>query len=443
MKIGIDVNVEPGFCGGVAPALRSLIVTLGSLTDGPEEYAIIVGSDRQREWLHPLGANQKFVTRTQLHKPGVVRRSLRRLQDWLSGPNASPCLPISDGFYESLGCDVMHFPTQEYTLCAVPSVYNPHDLQHLHFPQFFTPSHVAWRETVCPAACHIAKAVIVNSQWVKEDVTQRYGIAPPSKVQVIPEAPPTLLTPEPSIDDMKRISKRYGLPERFAFYPAVAWPHKNHLRLLDALAHLRDHRGLIVPLVCTGALHEDPPASALLPRPAEGHAASHWPKIKTQLARLDLVDQVHFVGLVPEEDLRGLYRLARCLVLPTLFEANSLPIFEAWVDGTPVACSNVTALPEQVMDAGLIFNPFDPIAIADTIARLFTDDDLCEELRTKARRRLNNFDWVRTAKAYRAIYRRTAGQQLSEDDRMLLEWDWMRDPSRVVVPQRPDNQKLA
>jgi len=434
LKIGIDVNVAPGFCGGVAPALRSLIVTLGSLTDGPEEYTIIVASDREREWLHPIGANQKFVTRTQLHKPGIVRRSLRRVGDWLSGSNASPCLPISDGFYESLGCDVMHFPTQEYTLCAVPSVYNPHDLQHLHYPQFFTPSHVAWREAVCPAACHIAQAVIVNSQWVKDDVTQRYGIAPPSKVQVIPEAPPTLLTPEPSIDDVERISKRYDLPERFVLYPAVAWPHKNHLRLLDALAHLRDHRGLIVPLVCTGALHEDPPASALRARAAEGHAVSHWPKIKAQLARLDLVDQVHFVGFVPDEDLRGLYRLSRCLVLPTLFEANSLPIFEAWVDGTPVACSNVTALPEQVMDAGLIFDPFDPIAIAETIARLFTDDELCEQLRTKARRRLNHFDWVRTAKAYRAIYRRTAGQQLSEDDRMLLEWDWMRDPCRVVVP---------
>ena len=95
---------------------------------------------------------------------------------------------------------------------------------------------------------------------------------------------------------------------------------------------------------------------------------------------------------------------------------------------------DATALPEQVMDAGLTFDPFDPVAIADAIARLFIDDDLCEELRTNARRRLNNFDWVRTARAYRAIYRRTAGQQLSEDDRMLLEWDWMRDPPRVVAP---------
>lgn len=443
MKIGIDLHIEPGFCGGVAPALRSLITTLGSLTDGPEEYAIIVGSDRQREWLHPLGANQTFVARTQLHEPGIMRRSLRRLQDLLSTPGTRPSLPISDGFYESLGCDVMHFPTQEYTVCAVPSVYNPHDLQHLHYPQFFSPSHVAWREMVCPTACHIAQTIIVNSQWIKEDIIQQYGIAPPSKVQVIPEAAPTVLTPKPSIDDLKRISKRYGLPERFALYPAVAWPHKNHLRLLEALAYLRDRRGLIVPLICTGAFREGSPASTRISSPAEGHAASHWPKITAQISRLRLVDQVHFLGFVPEEDLRGLYRLARCLVLPTLFEANSLPIFEAWVDGAPVACSNVTSLPEQVMDAGLIFNPFDPIAIGETIARLFTDDDLCEELRAKAQRRLDGFDWVRTAKAYRAVYRRTGGQQLSQDDRMLLEWDWMRDPSRVASPKRSEDQEPA
>lgn len=437
MKIGIDVNIEPGFRGGVAPALRSLIVTLGTLVDGPEEYTIIVGSDRQREWLQPLARNQTFVVRPPSREP----RFLQRIRQWVSKPNTSPSLPVSDGFYESLGCDVMHFPTQEFTLCAVPSVYNPHDLQHLYYPQFFTPGHLAWRETICPAGCHIAQTVIVNSQWIREDVCERYGIAA-RKVQVIPEAPPTQLVPEPSLDDLKNIIKRYRLPERFILYPAVAWPHKNHLRLFDALADLRDRRGLVVPLVCTGALPEMQAASAASASAAEIHAAQHWAAIKARLAQLNLMDQVHFLGFVPQEDLRGLYRLARCLVLPTLFEANSLPIFEAWVDGTPVASSNVTSLPEQIMDAGLIFDPFDPIAIGDTVARLFTDDVLCEELRDRGRRRVNDFDWTRTAKAYRAVYRRTAGQQLSDEDRSLLAWDWMRIPDGTEASRRPGGQEL-
>jgi glycosyltransferase involved in cell wall biosynthesis len=414
LRIAIDVQVEPGPSGGIAPFVRSLITALGSLTDGPEEYAILVGSAQQIEWLGPLAPNQKFVMRPG--KASLLRRGLWRLHDWLSRPRAWPDVPVSDGFYERLGCAAVHFPTQTFTMCALPSVYNPHDLQHLHYPQFFTPAELTWRETAYPAGCRFAKTVIVGSQWVKDDVIQQYGISP-EKLQVIPDAPPTQFTPESSVED-PRIKERYRLPAGFALYPGVSWPHKNHLRLLDALAYLRDHRSLIVPLVCTGARHEPT-----------------WPRIEARIAELSLADQVRFLGFVPQEDLRGLYRLAQCLILPTLFEANSLPIFEAWLEGTPVACANVTALPEQIMDAGLLFDPFDRIEIADALTRLFTDARLREELRAKGRRRLADFDWTRTAKAYRAVYRRTAGQRLSEEDRMLIEWDWMRNPRRLAKSQ--------
>jgi glycosyltransferase involved in cell wall biosynthesis len=404
--------------GGTAPALRSLLSALGSLTDGPEEYLIVVGADQQTDWLRPLGANQRFVVRPKGPKRSPLHRALlptvQRLRNVLTHHRPWPEVTISDGFYENLGCDMVHFPSTWFTVCALPSVYNPHDLQHLHFPQFFEPTGVAWRDTVYSAGCHFAKTVIVNSQWVKDDVIQQYGTSP-AKVQIIPEAPPTHFTAEPSADDLNRLKDRYGLPQDFALYPGVTWPHKNHLRLLNALAYLRDRRGLVVPLVCTGSRHE-----------------KSWSQIETRLTQLGLTEQVRFLGFVPQEDLRGLYRLARCMVLPTLFEANSLPIFEAWLEGTPVACSDITALPEQLMDAGLLFDPLDPTAIGDAVARLFTDTRLCEDLRAKGRRRLQDFNWKRTAKAYRAVYRRTAGQRLSEEDRMLLEWDWMRNPRQFT-----------
>jgi glycosyltransferase involved in cell wall biosynthesis len=370
------------------------------------------------EWLHPLGVNQEFVVRPSARKKGplwqVISPIARRLRSTITPSRAWPEVPVSNGFYESLGGDAIHFPTQGFKVCAIPSVYNPHDLQHLHYPQFFTPTDLTWRETIYPAGCHFAQTVIVNSQWVKDDVIARYGVSP-KKLQIIPEAPPTQLAPEPSINDLRRVKEHYRLPEEFALYPSVNWPHKNHLRLLDALAYLRDQVGVVSPLVCTGARHEP-----------------SWPRIESRISELALADQVHFLGFVPQKDLRALYRLARCLVLPTLFEANSLPIFEAWLEGVPVACSDVTALPEQVMDAGMIFDPFDCRSIGDTIAQLFADARLREELRAKGRRRLAHFDWTRTAKAYRAVYRRTAGQRLSEEDQDLLEWDWMRNPRRLT-----------
>jgi glycosyltransferase involved in cell wall biosynthesis len=95
-----------------------------------------------------------------------------------------------------------------------------------------------------------------------------------------------------------------------------------------------------------------------------------------------------------------------------------------------VASSQATALPDQVADAGLLFDPLDTAAIGAAIERLMTDDALCDDLRARGRRRLDDFDWTRTAKGYRAVYRRVAGRGLTDEDRRLLSWDWARFPER-------------
>ena len=193
----------------------------------------------------------------------------------------------------------------------------------------------------------------------------------------------------------------------------MTWPHKNHLRLLEALAELRDRRGLAVNLVCTGARFE-----------------SHWRKVERRMKELRLESQVRFLGFLSERDLRVVYRRAQFLIFPSLFEADSCPIHEAWSEGTPVASSNHTALPDQIDDAGLLFDAADVSAIADAMQRMATEADLRRDLVELGYRRVKDFDWERTAKAYRAVYRRAARVALSEEDRWLLEWDWMKEPNK-------------
>ena len=262
------------------------------------------------------------------------------------------------------------------------------------------------------AACQISNTVVVGSEWIKQDVVRQYAVSP-DKVQIIPWAPPTAYFPEISPEALEDARRRLALPQHFMFYPAVTWPHKNHLRLFDALAYLRDQKGMSVHLVCTGAKYE-----------------SHWPKVEQRVKELGLENQVTFLGFLSEADLRAVYRLAQFLVLPTLFEADSCPIHEAWSEGLPVASSSHTALPEQVGDAGLLFDAADVIAIADAVQRMSQDGALRRQLVERGRRRVKDFDWNRTAMAYRAVYRRAAGQTLSEEDRWLLQWDWMNDPAR-------------
>jgi glycosyltransferase involved in cell wall biosynthesis len=139
---------------------------------------------------------------------------------------------------------------------------------------------------------------------------------------------------------------------------------------------------------------------------------------------------VRFLGFLQEADLRAVYRLAQFLVLPTLFEADSCPVYEAWSEGIPVASSNHTAMPDQVGDAGLLFDAMNVTAIADALQRMTLDDRLRHDLVNRGYRRVKDFDWIRTAKAYRAVYRRAAGVPLGDEDRWLLSWDWMREPTK-------------
>jgi glycosyltransferase involved in cell wall biosynthesis len=428
VKIAINAQLKSNSgAGGVESALIGLIRALGRLQDGDEEY-VIIGPSKGADWLKPyLGGNEYLVSGPSTDPPPLGPRLMEQLKSALgpvkpivkklwrrvippNPPRLWPEVPISDGFYESLGCHVIHFPYQEFVLCSMPSVFNPHDLQHLHYPQFFTPLTLARRETIYPAACHFAHTTVVGSQWVKEDVLRQYRLSP-EKVQIIPWAPPTQAYPAPSRDLLSAVKLKYSLEVPFAFYPAATWEHKNHLRLLEALVQLRDHERRTLRLISTGYKH---------PR--------FWPLIEQALRKLNLEGQVRFLGIVPTEDLRAIYRLAQFVIVPTLFEAASGPVFEAWLERVPIACSNVTSLPEQVGDAALLFDPFSTSSIANAANRLATDQDLREDLIERGERRLLDFSWERTAKAYRAVYRRAAGRTLSEEDLFLLSWDWMRNP---------------
>ncbi len=432
LKVAIAAHAGPGGTGGVARFVASLIHALGKLEDGVEKYLIVVRSQEHHAWLKPLlGPNQEIVLESQAVKEVEKRKRMgmsligslksalgpllpaaRRVQQLINLPRYWPEVPLSDGFYEALGCDVLHIPNQPFFLCSIPTVYNPHDLQHLHYPQFWAPETIAWRETVFPAGCHFAHTVVVGSQWVKDDVIRRYRIDP-NKIQVIFEAPTTESQPEPSEDLLSTVRNKYQIDRPFALYPATTLQSKNHIRLLEALALLRDTKGLVVPLLCTGTRRND-----------------FWPRIEGCLQELMLSPQVRFLDLLPDGDLRAIYGLAQFLVLPTLLEAISLPIFEAWAAGLPVACSNVTALPEQVRDAALMFDPTSSESIAHAVGRMATDSELRRDLRMRGNRRIKDFTWERTAKAYRAVYRRAAGSPLTEEDGWLLSWDWAQNPEK-------------
>jgi glycosyltransferase involved in cell wall biosynthesis len=428
--------------GGIETMLTGLSA-LTRLDDGNEEY-LFIGPWEEPDWLQsflqpgagrykivrgprPVAPTEWEIDRLDPLKKALgplrpLARNVKRLftasasmKDSNPMSAAEGGAHVSSNFYENLRCDVIHFPFQFYTPCALPVVYNPHDLQHLHFPEFFEQSDIDFRETLYPAACHAAHTIIVASQFVKRDITRRYRVNP-DKIQVITGPPPAPELSSPMADDLLRVTRTtYQLPDApFALYPAMTWEHKNHLRLLEAVALLRDREALKVNLICTGA------------------RKSFWPRIRERVRELGLEEQVSFLGMVPREHLSALYLLAQYVIIPTLYEAASAPLFEAWQHNVPVACSTATMLPEQAGDGALIFDPFSVEAIATAVARMAIDVELRDDLRRRGASRLNDFSLERAVKAYRAVYRRAAGVNLNEEDRWLLGRDWTQGARAAV-----------
>jgi glycosyltransferase involved in cell wall biosynthesis len=243
---------------------------------------------------------------------------------------------------------------------------------------------------------------VTGSRHIKQDVVGEFGIDP-GKIAVIPIRSALPATP-PRPDEVARVRRQYGLPERFAFYPAMQFPHKNHLRLFEALAILRDRHGLTLPLILTGRSYE-----------------SHSPKLEAALARLRLTEQVRMLGSVPSDDLVALFGAAWVLVFPSLFEGIGMPILEAHQYGLPVICSNAASLPEVGGDAALYFDPTSVESIVEAMLTADRQPDLLERHLRAAPSVLTRFDWPRAARTYVACYRATAGADLTAEQRALYE----------------------
>lgn len=408
LRICIDGRLLTGQSGGIEQAIIGLASGFSQLKDGDEEYLFLVYAN-ESNWLRPYMVSPCRLLAAPYKTLTKVRRLVNSFPRALPvfkvltkfGMNFIKKLPASDGTIESVGVDIMHFTFQSAFKTDVLSIYHPWDLQHVHRPFFFAEHERLIRDLKFRTYCDQAKMVSVASRWMKNELIKHLGLQE-SKVKVVPMAPSIDAYPRPIERDLFAARRKYGLPESFLFFPAKTWRHKNHMGLLEALSILRSQYGLTPPLVCSGG--ETP----------------FFSEIRDRMKKLDLESQVSFIGFVTPLELVCLYRLSRCVIFPSKYEGWGLPITEAMRLGVPVACSALPVLMEQADGAALFFDPGDPQAVAGTMARLWKDENLCQILSKKGLAQASQFSWDRTARIFRAHYRRLAGRPLTEEDTHLL-----------------------
>jgi glycosyltransferase involved in cell wall biosynthesis len=328
---------------------------------------------------------------------GVRGRLLARQRhdpDAIAGRNAA------GDWLHARGVDVVYAPADNHQLLVesgLPAVITVHDIQHVrqpHFPEH-QKGHFEKVEYVLRNAARSAALIVAESETGKADLLEwysEYGLTP-DRVAIVPYTVPPHIRVDRRDVEATRVRRELNLPERYVFYPAQFQPHKNHVRLVEALGIIKMRTGIRVPLVLSGARNWP-------------LAADTWRTLMTTAERMGMADQIHYAGVVRNEDMTGLYAAAAALVMPSYFGPTNIPLIEAWAIGCPVITSDIRGIREMCGDAALLVSPSSADDIADAIMSIWNDDALAARMVTRGLARAAVFSRERFADALWAAFRR-------------------------------------
>lgn len=290
------------------------------------------------------------------------------------------------------GISLFHVPIQYSPIyrTKIPVIITMHDLQEFHFPENFSSAERIHRTINNHKAMYEADKIIVSFEHIKKDIVNFYNV-PDNKVSVCPPpfAENWFTTKEES--DWSSLVNKYSISKKYLLYPAATWQHKNHLRLLEALKEVQ-RRIPDIKLLCTG------------------NKTVYYSSIEEKIKLLEIENSVKFLGIVPEEDLIGLYKNAELVVIPTLYEAGSGPLYEAMRYEVPVICARTTSLPETIGDERFLFDPNDEISLSKLMIQLLTNEKLREENLINSRSRMKEFTKYDYFKNFWEVYNKLVNQ---------------------------------
>lgn len=308
-----------------------------------------------------------------LPRPLVITRSLKQMR-FSSGAGKHRI-------------DLYHEPAYLAYRFRGPTVVTVHDLSWIRHPETHPADRVHDMNRLMPGVIKHATHIIVDSDFVREEVMSYYGVTPERVTTVLLGAAPEFrpLDAAECAQALAQFDLRHG---HYLLAVGTLEPRKNLATVIAAFAQLPDAIRQRYPLVIVGM--------------------NGWgmERFSDSLRHMIAKGEVRLLGYVAQRDLPALYSGARMFVYPSLYEGFGLPPLEAMASGTPVIASHRASLPEVVGSAGLLVEPLDDGTIAQHMRALVEDDALHARLRAAGCERARTFTWARFAQETLSVYKK-------------------------------------
>jgi glycosyltransferase involved in cell wall biosynthesis len=356
------VQIRPGKSGGIGTYVKNIAIQLAKC---PDVELHIAGTFFNHK--HFCGIAEENCLNHLLARPDMYAADLTDLIGELQPDFV---------FYPVCGEPTPKIGHVKYITCIA-------DLQHKAYPEYFTQGDIEARDKAFQHAISCSDHIITLSEYSKNDICATYEIDS-DRVSIVSPA-----LDDAFIDvDVDVISTRFDLPEKYLFYPANYWLHKNHDSLFKAIALLKT-KGFSIPLLMTGELSDN------------------REDLKVLVEKLGIDDLIKPLGYLEAYELKYIMKNAEIMVFPSLFEGFGIPILEALQCGVPVCCSNVTSIPEVGGDAVEYFDPRNISSIADSIERILINEEYRQSIAKKEKAQVEKFSYKKSARdlinAYKAV----------------------------------------
>jgi glycosyltransferase involved in cell wall biosynthesis len=341
-KIGIIFNFSPSWMGGIVYIIN-LIKTLDFLDDEDKPEIFLFYSKDLNGFLGDFTYSHLNLIEWQF--PSIIKGNIISLihrknffiDEILSNYSLDTIYPLHN------------FPVRTKTNVKLVSWWA--DLQHKHYPDFFTKAQILGRNIRLRLIFRNSNDLVVSSQQVLEDFKRFYKLRKDFRILVFHFVSVIDNLDYIGIHDLK---KKYNLPDKYFIVSNQFHKHKNHKVLLLSLAKLKE-MGIIKHLVMTGKFPNAADSKYL----AELHRIVEENKLKNQISPL---------GIISRNEQLQLMRHSQAVLQPSLFEGWSTVIEDAKSLQVPVVASDLNVNIEQLGKEGYYFDPHNPDKLALILA---------------------------------------------------------------------------
>ncbi len=260
---------------------------------------------------------------------------------------------------------------------SIPRVTTIHDTIEIDRPELFDDKTVNWIKGRNLDGLKNSRKIITVSNFTKQRIMDIYGIDS-EKICVIPIRLAKRLKFNTDIASTQKILYKHQLSAvgSYMIFVSQYYPNKNHKRLIQAFSNFLNNNENYkeLKLVIVGNMSRSNGA------------------IEQFAKQCGIEKNVVFTGKVDEEELSILLQNALCFIHPSVYEGFGMPLVEAMSSKIPVACSNISSLPEITEDAAIYFDPYDVADIEKTILSIVNSPELRKNLIKKGETRSKKFE---------------------------------------------------